>query len=286
MISVGLARAALYVGWTLVCIPVQFVLLTAGRRTRHAFPQFYHRIVLRLIGLNLDVRGRPCRHRPCLYVCNHTSYLDIPILGALIRGSFVAKAEVNTWPFFGLLARLQRTVFVDRRRIRIGQHMDAVSERLEAGEQLILFPEGTTGDGNRILPFKSALFASAQSQVRGKEVTVQPVSLSYTRFSNLPMDREMRPLYAWYGDMDLLPHMWEMLKAGVVTVVVQFHPATTMAGAGGNRRSLARHCEAAVREGHSLALAGRLPPRRRRRRLRKLTGRSGESRPEGGARSH
>ena len=192
MISVGLARAALYVGWTLVCLPVQFVLLAAGRQGRHAFPQFYHRIVLRLIGLNLDVRGGPCRHRPCLYVCNHTSYLDIPVLGALIRGSFVAKSEVGTWPFFGLLARLQRTVFVDRRRTRIGQHMDAVSERLEAGDQLILFPEGTTGDGNRILPFKSALFASAQNQVKGREVTVQPVSVSYTRFSNLPMDREMR----------------------------------------------------------------------------------------------
>ena len=106
-------------------------------------------------------------------------------------------------------------------------------------------------------------------------MTVQPVSLSYARFSNLPMDRDIRPLYAWYGDMELLPHMWEMLRAGVVTVVVQFHPATTITGAGGNRRSLAHHCEAAVREGHSLALAGRLPPRRRRR-LRKLARRSGE----------
>ena len=262
MISVGLARAAFYVSWTLVCLPVQFALLAAGRQARHAFPQFYHRIVLRLIGINLDVRGHPCRHHPCIYACNHTSYLDIPVLGALIRGSFIAKAEVSAWPFFGLLARLQRTVFVDRRRTRIGAHMDAVNARLQTGEQLILFPEGTTSDGNRVLPFKSALFASAQHEVSGKEVTVQPVSLSYTRYSNLPMDREMRPLYAWYGDMDLLTHMWGMLKAGVVTVVVQFHPATTISAAGGNRRALAHHCEATVREAHSLALAGRLSTRR------------------------
>ena len=268
MTLVGLVRAALYVSWTLACLPVQFVLMAAGRKARHAFPQFYHRTVLQLIGLRLDVRGSPCRRRPCLYVCNHTSYLDIPVLGALIRGSFVAKAEVNDWPFFGLLARLQRTVFVDRRRSQVGRHMDAVGERLDAREQLILFPEGTTSDGNRILPFKSALFASAQQKVNGKDVTVQPVSVAYARFSNLPMDREMRPFYAWYGDMDLLPHMWEMLKAGVVTVIVQFHPVTTITETGGDRRSLAHHCEAVVREGHSQALSGRLPPRRRRR-LRK-----------------
>ncbi len=266
MILVGLARVALYLGWTLVCLPVQAVLLAAGTRARHAFPRFYHRIVLQLIGLRLEVRGRPCGRHPCLYVCNHTSYLDIEILGALISGSFVAKTEVAGWPFFGLLAKLQRTVFVDRRRSRVGSHMDAIVERLDAGEQLILFPEATTGDGNRILPFKSALFASAQHQVRGRDVTVQPVSVAYTRFSNLPMDRDTRPFYAWYGDMDLLPHMWEMVTAGVITVVVEFHPVTTITAAGGNRRALARHCEAVVREGHSLALSGRLGPARRRSR--------------------
>ena len=265
MTFVGLVRAALYLGWTLVCLPVQFALVLAGPGPRHAFPQFYHRTVLQLIGLRLDVRGKPCRRKPCLFVCNHTSYLDIPILGSLIRGSFVAKAEVAGWPLFGLLAKLQRTVFVERRRSQVGKHMDAIGQRLDAGERLILFPEGTTGDGNRILSFKSALFASAQKQVRGRDVAVQPVSVAYARFSNLPMDRETRPLYAWYGDMDLLPHMWEMLKGGVVTVVVQFHPVTTITEAGGNRRALAGFCESVVREGHSAALAGRLAPRRRRR---------------------
>ena len=264
MIVRALWRATAYLGFTVACLPVQVALVTLGDKASHAFPQFYHRVVLHILGVRLDVRGRPSRKRPCVYVANHCSYLDIEILGALIRGSFVAKAEVGDWPFFGLLARLQRTVFVDRRRSQAGKHKRTIERRLEAGGRLILFPEGTTGDGNRVLPFKRALFATAQRKVKGESVTVQPLSIAYAGFSNLPMDRELRPLYAWYGDMDLLPHVWRMLKAGVVTVVVQFHPTLTIDETGGDRRALAERCHAIVGDGVAAALGGRLPPRRRR----------------------
>ncbi len=264
MTLIAFMRALGYVGFTLVCLPVQTVLVLFGARASHAFPQFYHRIALRILGVRLDVRGRVARERPCLFVANHTSYLDIEILGALIRGSFVAKSEVSTWPGFGLLAKLQRTVFVDRRRSQAGKHKTAIQERMETGERLILFPEGTTSDGNKILPFKRALFAVAQQRIHGKPVAVQPVSIAYAGFSNLPMDREMRPLYAWYGDMDLLPHVWQMLKAGVVTVIVQFHPTLTIEDAGDDRRLLAEQCQEIIGDGVAKALSGRLGPRRRR----------------------
>ncbi len=262
MTAVAAIRALLYLGWTFLCLPAQAALILFGARASHTLPQIYHRVVLDILGLRLDVRGRPERRRPCIFAANHSSYLDIEVLGALIRGSFVAKAEIRDWPFFGLLARLQRTVFVDRRPSQAGRHRSAIERRLEAGERLILFPEGTTGDGNRVLPFKRALFAAARHG--GRSVAVQPVSIAYARFSNLPMDRELRPCYAWYGDMELLPHVWQMLKAGVATVVVQFHPALTIEEAGGDRRQLAERCQEAVADGVAAALAGRLPPRRRR----------------------
>ncbi|MBT5434704.1 MAG: lysophospholipid acyltransferase family protein [Alphaproteobacteria bacterium] len=264
MIFVALIRALIYVGFTLVCLPIQVVLVVFGAKASHAFPQFYHRIVLRVMGIKLDIRGRPSRKRPCIYVSNHSSYLDIEILGALIRGSFVAKSEIGDWPFFGTLAKLQRTVFVDRRRSQAGKHKTAIEERLEAGERLILFPEGTTSDGNRVLPFKRALFATAQQKVGGNPVMVQPISIAYSGFSNLPMDRDMRPVYAWYGDMDLLPHVWDMLKAGTATVVVQFHPTLTIEEVGDDRRALAEYCHTVVNDGVMAALTGRLPPRRQR----------------------
>lgn len=257
-------RALGYVCFTLACLPVQIVLVTLGARASHAFPQFYHRIVLRILGIRLDIRGRVSRERPCLFVANHTSYLDIEILGALVRGSFVAKSEVGNWPGFGMLAKLQRTVFVDRRRSQAGKHKTAIQERLEAGERLILFPEGTTSDGNKILPFKRALFAVAQQRVNDKPVAVQPISIAYAGFSNLPMDRELRPYYAWYGDMDLVPHAWEMLKTGVVTIIVQFHPPISIDDAGGDRRVLAEQCQEIIGDAVATALSGRLAPKRQR----------------------
>ena len=113
-----------------------------------------------------------------LIVANHTGWLDIVIFSAVMPLSFVAKSEVDGWPFFGTLARLQRTVFVERaRRSQTGEARDAIRERLLAGDTLVLFPEGTSSDGNEVLPFKSALLGAAEAVLAdGSHVTVQPVS--------------------------------------------------------------------------------------------------------------
>lgn len=280
ILPLALLRLVLYVGLTLPAMPIQAVLVAIGARASVGFAQAYHRLACRVLGIRLDVRGRLAREKPLLIVANHTSYLDIEVLGALVRGSFVAKAEVASWPLFGILAKLQRTVFVDRRPSQAGKQKDAITQRLEKGERLILFPEGTTSDGNRVLPFKRALFAVAQQEIRGKPLAVQPVSIAYAGFSNLPMDRHTRPLFAWYGDMDLLPHVWRFLGTGTLTVIVQFHPPVTMADVGGDRRQLAAHCEQVVADGVAGALSGALPAKTRKRfaRLRKL-GRKGPGKP-------
>ena len=149
-----------------------------------------------------------------LIVANHTGWLDIVIFSAVAPISFVAKSEVGSWPFFGTLARLQRTVFVERtRRSQTGEARDSISARLAQGDTLVLFPEGTSSDGNSVLPFKSALLGAAESVLAdGHHVTVQPVSTAYTGSHGIPMGREARPLYAWYGDMELVPHLWEALE--------------------------------------------------------------------------
>lgn len=281
IVTLAVVRLVLYVALTLPCMPIQAVLVAIGARASVGFAQGYHRLVCRIFGIRLDVRGRIAKDKPLLIVANHTSYLDIEILGALVRGSFVAKAEVARWPLFGWLARLQRTVFVDRRPSQAGKQKDAITRRLEGRGRLILFPEGTTSDGNRVLPFKRALFAVAQQEIEGKPLAVQPVSVAYAGFSNLPMDRDMRPTFAWYGDMDLLPHAWRFLGAGTLTVIVQFHPALTIADAGGDRRRLAAMCEETVAQGVADALAGALPAKTRRRfaSLRKLAGKKSGDKP-------
>jgi 1-acyl-sn-glycerol-3-phosphate acyltransferase len=257
----GVARLAAYVAFTLPLMPVQALLVWLGSPLRHRLPRVYHAVCARLIGLHVDVVGRPSgwSRGPVLVVANHSSYLDIIVLGSLIRGSFVAKTEVGGWPFFGLLAKLQQTVFVDRKVRNAGVHRDDIRSRLESGDTLILFPEGTSSDGNRTLPFKTALFSVASLKVDDQPVTVQPVSVTATSLDGIPLGRSMRPVYAWYGDMELAPHLWQMVRLGRLTVRVEFHEPVTV-DRFGSRKALAEHCWRAVADGVDRAVSGRPQP--------------------------
>ena len=261
-------RLSLYAVWTLALLPVQMVAVVAAPRLASSLPRFYHRGCCRIIGIDLQVRGQPAAGKPLLIVANHASYLDITVLGALIRGSFVAKAEIAKWPFFGLLAKLQRTVFIERRSAHAAKHRDEIARRLEAGDDLILFPEGTSSDGNRILPFKSALFSVAERELDGKPLAVQPVSVAYLKLDGLPIGREWRPNVAWYGTMNMIAHAWNVFALGKLTVEVGFHPpldlaarAPDAAAPSGNlrRKMLAERSQAAVEAGfaESLFASGR-----------------------------
>jgi 1-acyl-sn-glycerol-3-phosphate acyltransferase len=238
---------------TFLLIPVQWLGLTLHLPYVRSFPHAYHRFVARLFGIRIRVIGAPVRG--ALLAANHTGWLDIVIFSAVMPLSFVAKSEVASWPFFGTLARLQRTVFVTRaRRSETGAARDDIRTRLLAGDTLVLFPEGTSSDGNGVLPFKSALLGAAEAEFEGKHITVQPVSTAYTGIHGIPMGRENRPLFAWYGDMELVPHLWESLKAGPLDVVVEFHPPLSLDAM--DRKELAQRAEALVRAGQIRALSG------------------------------
>ncbi|MGH6975540.1 MAG: lysophospholipid acyltransferase family protein [Stellaceae bacterium] len=259
--ALRLVRVVAYCALTFSLMPVQAALLLVRSPLAARLPSFYHRLVCRILGIAIERRGVPSLVRPTLFVANHTSYLDIEILGAAIPGSFVAKADVDGWPLFGWLARLQRTVFIDRKRRSVVRQRDALSARLHAGDQLILFPEGTSGDGQRLLPFKSALFAAVTESDGAGDIAVQPVSVAYLRLDGMPLGRSYRPLFAWYGDMDLAPHLWTALGLGRLGVSVTFHPAVRAADFP-SRRALANHCAAVIAAGLAAALSGRqtVPP--------------------------
>ena len=198
--------------------------------------------------------GEMSTRRPTLFVSNHTSYLDITVLGSLIPGSFVAKTEVAQWPLYGWLAKLQRTVFVERRPQTSHRQRDQLKERLAAGDNLILFPEGTSNDGNRVLPFRSALLSVAEVEVKDR-LLIQPVSVAYVALNGIPMGHGLRPLVAWYGDMTLGPHLWQFSRLGKITVVVEFHPPVNLVTVG-DRKNLTRYCATAVESGVEKALTG------------------------------
>lgn len=261
------ARAAvLLTGFILSAVflmPLQWLGLKLRLPFARNLPNRYHRFLCRLIGIRVTTRGVPHAGGACLIVANHTSWLDIPIIASLQPCSFVAKSEVAGWPFFGTLARLQRTVFVEReRRTRTAHSRNEIHARIAAGDKLVLFPEGTSSDGNRVLSFKSALMSVAQLTVvngeddREDDIAVQPMSIAYTRLYGMPMGRYFRPYFAWYGDMELFPHLWEAFMTGPIEVVVEYHKPVTIREIG-NRKALAAYCEESCRRGVAQAIVGR-----------------------------
>ncbi|PLX38737.1 MAG: 1-acyl-sn-glycerol-3-phosphate acyltransferase [Hyphomicrobiales bacterium] len=214
---------------TLVAIVLQWLFVKLNLRAAALLPVWWHRYVLALIGIRVIAKGAPTTARPMLILANHASWLDIEILGSLMPLSFIAKAEVAGWPIFGLFAKLQRTVFVDRtRRSKTGEVASAIAERLNDGDAMVLFAEGTSNDGNGVLPFRSALIGAARNAVLhgGHErVWIQPLSIAYTTLGGIPMGRYERPLVAWYGDMEMFPHLWAILKKGAIDVEIRWgHP--------------------------------------------------------------
>jgi lyso-ornithine lipid O-acyltransferase len=253
----GFFRLSFYGLATLILTPVQILILLVASRFWWALPFAYHKLCCRIMGLKVRVVGKPARARPVLFVSNHVSYLDIPVLGSVVPVSFVAKAEVAQWPGYGWLAKLQRTVFVDRRRNTTQQQRDSLHARLVAGDALVLFPEGTSNDGNRILPFRSALLSVAEAAPAERPLAIQPVSIAYTSVNGVPLGWGLRPLVAWYGGMELGGHLWRFSRLGRVEVVVQFHDQARL-GDFPSRKELTRHCSDAVAGGVDRALGGRL----------------------------
>jgi 1-acyl-sn-glycerol-3-phosphate acyltransferase len=252
----GAARLGTFAALTLVAVPMQIVVLRILPRAWSRLPRLYHRLTASLMGFDVVALGEMSTRRPTLFVSNHASYLDITVLGTLLDASFVAKADVAGWPVFGLLAKLQRTVFVDRRRGTAHRQRDDLRARLEAGDSLVLFPEGTSSDGNRVLPFRSALMSVAEGRISDRSIEVQPVSVSYTMVNGLPLGRDLRPLVAWYGAMELAPHLWQFASLGRVRAVIEFHPPIRIDDFA-SRKELARHCAEEVAAGLSRALTGR-----------------------------
>lgn len=228
---------------------------SAARR----LPSTFFRTVARIMNLKVLTRGEPLADRACLYVSNHVSWLDIIVLSCVTPMSFIAKKEVASWPLFGTLATVGRSIYVDReRRHDVGRSLGVMRERLNADEIVTLFPEGTSSDGNRVLPFRSALMAAAEVKVRELPVPVQPITVAYTGIHGIPLGRVRRPIFAWYGNINLASHVLGVALTGPFEATVMFHRPTHI-GHFRNRKELARHCEETIRFGLAEALTGRVP---------------------------
>ena len=214
-------------------------------------PVIFYRLLIWLLSIKIDFEGDfKSSINYNLLVSNHISYLDIPILGTMFPLRFVAKSEIEHWPILGFLSKLASTVFIKRVRLDSLFQKNKIFNLLSDGERLLIFPEGTTSDGNRVLPFKSSLFSALEN----RSFIIQPLIIFYSDLNGIPINRWLRPLIAWYGDMDLIPHL-SILKnvKSIKAKIIYLKPVNTKNFS--NRKELSYYLEQKIQEAYSLALS-------------------------------
>jgi 1-acyl-sn-glycerol-3-phosphate acyltransferase len=250
-------RLVLVLLWTALAAVVQAPMLVLPGRGKVVVPRIYWGGMCAILGLGIRVVGTPAHRtadgRPVIFVSNHSSWLDILVLGARLEACFIAKEEVGRWPVIRTIARLGRTVYVRRQRNSTARERDEMRARLAAGDSLVLFPEGTTSDGSRVLEFRSAFLSIAETPASpaGLPPIVQPVSIVYDRLAGLPTGRASRPLFSWYGDMEIASHYWQLARHGGMRASVILHAPLDPRDFA-NRKALARATWAAAAEGAAL----------------------------------
>ncbi|RED14160.1 lysophospholipid acyltransferase family protein [Pontivivens insulae] len=208
----GLAVLRLVLGllWLLIMVLIYALLkgvepVLGGAKPRYAVMRLWARGCLWLFGIRRVLHGTPLK-RGGAFVANHASWLDIVALCSIGQVAFLPKAEVARWPVIGWCAKLMDALFVERKSTAARRQQQDMAERIAKGQQLLFFPEGTSTDGQRVLPFKSSLFAVFFSPDFADTVPVQPIALAWNPAERLPAS-----LYGWWGDMELGPHIWEIL---------------------------------------------------------------------------
>lgn len=232
--------------WLVLCYGAAWITLLVRKPLwRDHVAQVCYKGILRIIGIRVQSHGELSAVRPLLLVSNHISYLDVLVLGSQGPIRFTPKSEIADWPLIGNICRLCECVFIDRRSEKVKHVGQDIRAALNKGELISVFPEATTGNGLHLLPFKSSVFGITETAGEGPEVHIQPAAVTYTHIRRLPIDFSQWPLIAWYGDMELLPHMWELLKLGNITAEITYLPAVTYAQFG-DRKALAAHCHRSI----------------------------------------
>ncbi|EIJ43382.1 1-acyl-sn-glycerol-3-phosphate acyltransferase [Beggiatoa alba B18LD] len=250
-------RILLFLIWSLSLASLQVILLLFKFKDKLWLPMIFHRGCCRILGLNIKVSGETTPNKTLLFIANHVSYLDIIILGGVLRGSFVAKAEVANWFLLGGLAKLQDTLFIERVSLQVKNHLSLMENALNTQRNLILFPEGTSGNGSHVLPFKSALFRVVETEGENAPL-VHPITVAYTHCNGIEMNQALRDYYAWYDDTPLTTHFFRVAGLRSATIQIIIHPAIKGSDFA-SRKALAEHCQTQVATGLAQVLPSQNP---------------------------
>ena len=230
-------------------IPIQVFCNIIGFNLKKIYPLYFYQMIKIVTGININFNKTKLNKKNIgvLYIANHVSWFDIICLGTLLNARFIAKKEVSQMGIFGFLAMLSNTFFIDNEnKNKIVEYNYLIQKKLKAGENFIIFPEGTTSDGNGIKNFKSSMLECAFDN--NNEINIQPISICYSKLNNIPMGIYLRRNIAWVGDTSMVAAMANFLRSGRITVDIIFHDLKSVNDFK-NRKELAAHCEKQILSG-------------------------------------
>ncbi len=229
--------------------PFQYAFVKLNIKYKIYIPLIFHRIILKVLGIKIKTVGARTSLRPLVLIGNHTSYLDIIVLGSIMPICFIAKEEIKGWFLFGFLAKMQNTIFIERKNYKTLESLKSINKQLDPNSAIVLFPEGTTNTGKKILGFKSSLFNLFEDN---NILRLQNFSLCYTHVNTMPIDNRTRPQISWYGDMNIISHLSNILKFSCINATVVFNPILSIEGL--DRKSISVSSINQVKQGMITAL--------------------------------
>ena len=235
-----------------ISIPIQTFLNLTNTKYKRKFPLFFYKSVKAIIGLhiikkNSDKSQDSNVSHGTLYVANHVSWFDIICLGSILNARFIAKKEVASMGIFGFLSTLSNTVYIDNEnKNRVVEYNKFINEKLKDGENFIIFPEGTTSDGNGVIKFKSSLLQCAIDDTNS--IKVRPISICYSHKNNIKMGIYERRFVSWVGDTNMVQAMKNFLLTGPVTVTILIHSPVSDEFFN-SRKTITKYCQETILEG-------------------------------------
>ena len=233
-------RLIIFLLLTLALLPFQLIIFFLIKKFAYIIPYFYHKLCRRVFGIKIKIFGKVPINSPVFLISNHASYLDIVILGSLFKASFVAKKEVAKWPLLGILAKLQNTIFIDRRISSLKSQENEIIKHLNEKKNLVIFPEGTSSDGNKVLPFKSSLFNIFERNLNSK-ISIQTVTIVYKKINGKLLNYTDRKNITWHSNMDLITNIFNVLKKFNIEIEVIFNEKL-LPGKEYDRKKIALYC--------------------------------------------
>lgn len=248
----GIIRTILFFAWLGIIIPPGCITYYASRQMLHKkMIYIFFNGLIKILGIKVNPINKNLQDKSAkLYVSNHTSYIDIFILGSFLQARFTPKIEVSSWLFISFLVNLSLPLYIHRNVKKTAKQSREIRKVIKNGDSIVVFPEATTNNGRKILPFKSSLFSVAEPEFKNditKHIPIQPISIIYKKYNGKKVEESNIDKIAWHGDMTFLPHLWNIFKSKEIEVEIIFHQQIYYNDFAG-RKALAEHCHKVIEQ--------------------------------------